>query len=173
MVTVIVAVEKSILLLSDTEVRSISVGFPTSKGAIEFRVFPIDRKDSFTLKLFTEDGEVAWCIGTTDTTVILWAVLVTVPRGTTVVTDEVVVGVSGYDGDVGCCGGGRGCRAFTITVSKVGRGRSGGTCNSCSMGVSRRASTMCSSEGVCWFVKWRSRLLQHLQCSHRQKRHSA
>jgi len=172
MVTVIVLVKKSILLLSDAEVRSIPVSFPTSKSDIEFRVLPVDRKNSFAFKLFTEDREVAWCIGTTDTTVILWAVLVTVPRGMTVATDEVVVGVSGYDGDVGCCGGRRGHRAFTIVVGKVRRGRSGGTCNSCSTGVSRRASMMCSSEGVCWFIKWRSHFLQYLQCSHRRKRHN-
>jgi hypothetical protein len=59
MVTVIVAVKKSVLLLSDAELRGISVGFPTSKGAIEFWVLPVDRENSFTLKLFTEDGEVA------------------------------------------------------------------------------------------------------------------
>jgi hypothetical protein len=101
MVTVIVAVEKSILLLSDTEVRSILISFPTSKGTIKFRILPVDRKDIFAFKLFAEDGEMAWCIGTTDATVILWAVLVTVPGGTTVTTDEVVVGVGGYDGDMG------------------------------------------------------------------------
>jgi hypothetical protein len=173
MVTIIVTVKKSILLLSDAEVRGISVSFPVSKSNIEFRVLPVDRKNSFAFKLFTEDGEVAWCIGTTDTTVILRAVLVMVPGGTTVATDEVVIGVSGYDGDMGCCGGRRGRRAFTIAVGKVGGGRSGGMCDSCSTGVSRRAPTMRSSEGVCWFVKWRSRFLQHLQCSHRRKRHSA
>jgi hypothetical protein len=171
MVTVVVAVEKSVLLLSDAEVRGILVSFPTSKGAIEFWVLPVDR-NSFALKLFTEDGEVVWCVGTTDTTVILWAMLVTVPRSSTVATDEVVVGVSGYDGDARRCGGCRGCRALPISVGKIGRGRSGGTCDSRPMGVSRRASTMRSLEGVCWFVKWRSHLLQHLQCSHRRKRHS-
>jgi hypothetical protein len=114
----------------------------------------------------------AWCIDTTDTTVILWAMLVTVPRSTTVMTDEVVVRVGGYDGDVGHCRGRWGHRTFVITVGKVGRGRSGGTCNLHSACVSRRASTMHSSEGMCWFVKWRSCFLQHLQCSHRRKRHS-
>jgi hypothetical protein len=172
MITLIVTVKKSVLLLGDAEFHSILVSLPTSKGAIEFRVLPVDRENGFALKLFTEDREMAWCIGTTDTAVILWAMLVMVPGGTTVVTDEVIVWVSSYDGDVGCCGGRRGCRAFTVAVGKVGRGRSGGTCNSCSMGVSRRVSTMRSSEGVCWFVKWRSRLLQNLQCSHRRKRHS-
>jgi hypothetical protein len=165
-VIVMVTVKKSILLLGDAEVRGISVSFPTSKGAIEFWVFPVDRKDSFALKLFTENGEVAWCIGTTDTTVILWAILVTMPRVTTVTTDKVVVGISGYDGDVGR--GRRGRRMFTIAVGKVGRG----TCDSCSMGVSRRASTMHSSEGMHWFIKWGGHFLQHLQCSHRRKRHS-
>jgi hypothetical protein len=173
MVAVIVTVKKSVLLFGDAEVRSISISFPTSKGTIEFQVFPIDRKDSFALELFTEDGEMAWCIGMTDTTVILWAILVTMPRVTTVTTDKVIVGIGGYNGDTGCGSGRQGCRTFTIVVGKVRRGRSGGTCNSCSMGVSRRASTMRSSEGVGWFVKWRSRFLQHLQCSHRRKRHSA
>jgi hypothetical protein len=173
MVTVIVAVKKSVLLFSDAKVRGISVSFPTSKSAIELWVFPVDRKDSLTLKLFTEDREVAWCIGTTDTTVILWAILVTVPRVTTVTTDEVVVRISGYDGDAGRCSRRWGSRAFMITVGKVGRGRSGGTCDSCSTGVSRGTSTVRSSEGVCWFIEWRSRFLQHLQCSHRRKRHSA
>jgi hypothetical protein len=101
MVIVIVSVEKSVLLLSDAEVRSISVSLPTSKGAIEFQVLPVDRKNSFALKLFIEDREMAWCIGMTDMTVILWAVLVMVPRGTTVATDKIVVRVSGYDGDAG------------------------------------------------------------------------
>jgi hypothetical protein len=173
MVTVIVMVKEGILLFSDAEVRSISVSFPMSKSAIEFWVFPIDRKDSFALKLFTEDREVAWCIGTTDTTVIFWAVLVTVPRVTTVTTDEVVVGISGYDGDARCRDRYWGCRTFMIAVGKVGKGRSGGTCNSGSTGGSRGASTVRSSEGVHWFIKWRSRFLQHLQCSHRRKRHSA
>jgi hypothetical protein len=173
MVTVIVAVKKSVLLFSDAEVHGISVSFPTIKGAIEFQVFPVDRKDSFALKLFTEDGEMAWCIGMTDTTVVLWVVLVAVPRVMTVTTDEVVVGISGYDGDAGRCSRHWGCRMFTIVVSKIRRGRSGGMSDSCSMGVSRRASTMRSSEGVCWFIKWRSRFLQHLQCSHRRKTHSA
>jgi hypothetical protein len=101
MVTVIVSVEKSVLLLSDTKVCGVSVSLPTSKGAVEFQILPVDRKNSFAFKLFTEDGEVAWCIGMTDTTVILWAVLVTMPGGMTVVTDKVVVGVGGYNGDAG------------------------------------------------------------------------
>jgi len=102
MVTVIVMMKKSILLLSDTEIRSISVSLPMSESSIEFWVLPVDRKNSFTLKLFTEDGEVAWCIGMTDATVILWAMFVTMPRSVTVMTDNVVVGVGGYDGDAGC-----------------------------------------------------------------------
>jgi hypothetical protein len=162
MVTVIVTMKKSVLLFSDAKVCGISVSFPMSKGTIEFWVLPVDRKDGFTLKLFTENREVAWCIGTTDTTVILWAVLVTMPRVATMTADKVVIWVGGYDGDAGCCGECRGCRAFTIAVGKVGRGRSRGACDSCSTGSSRRASTMHSSEGVCWFIKWRSRFLQHL-----------
>jgi hypothetical protein len=172
MVVVIVTVKKSVLLLSNAEVCSIFVGLPTSEGAIEFQVLPIDRKNSFAFKLFTEDRKMAWCVNTTGTTMILWAVLVTMPRGTTVTTDKVVVGVGSYDGDTECSGGHWGCRTFTITVGKVGRGRSGGTCDSSSTGISGRASTMHSSKGVCWFVKWRSCFLQYLQCSHRRKRHS-
>jgi hypothetical protein len=101
MVIVIVSVKKSVLLLSDAEVHSISISFPMSKGTIEFWVLPVDRKNSFALKLFTEDGEMAWCIGMTDTTVVLWAVLVMVPGGTTAATDEVVVRVGSYDGNMG------------------------------------------------------------------------
>jgi len=130
MVTVIVTMKEGVLLLSDAKIRSISVSFPTGKGAIKFWVLPVDRKDSFTFKLFTEDGEMAWCVDATDAAVILGAVFVTVTRVVTVTTNEVVVRVSGYDGDAGCGGGCRGCRAFAITVGKVGRGRSGGTCNS-------------------------------------------
>jgi hypothetical protein len=136
MVTVIVTMKKSVLLLSDAEIRSILVSFPTSKGAIEFRIFPVDRKNGFTLELFTEDREMAWCVGTTDTAVILWAMLVTVPMGATVMTDEVVVRVGGYHSDVGRCGGHQGRRMFAITVGKVGRGRSGGMCDSHSACVS-------------------------------------
>jgi hypothetical protein len=173
MVAVIVTVKKSVLLLSNAEVCRIFISFPASEGTIKFWVLPVDRKNSFAFKLLTQDGEMAWCVDTTDMTVILWAVLVTMPGGTTVTANEVVVGVSGYNGDAGCSGGRRGRGAFTIAVGKVRRGRSRGTCDSCSTGVSRRASMMRSSEGVRWFVKWRSRFLQHLQCSHRRKRHSA
>jgi hypothetical protein len=101
MVIVIVTVEKSILLLGNTEIRSVSVGLPMSEGTVEFQIFPVDRKDSFSLKLFAEDGEMAWSVGSTDTAVILWAILVMVPRIMTVTTDKVVVRISGYDGDVG------------------------------------------------------------------------
>jgi hypothetical protein len=167
MVTVIVTVKESVLLLSNTEVRGISVSLPMSKGAIEFWILPVDRKDSFALKLFTEDREMAWRINATNAAVVLRAVLVTMPGSATVTTNEVIVGVGGYDGDMGHGGGCWGRRAFTITVGKIGRGRSGGTCNSISTGISRRAFMMHSSEGVHWFVKWRSCFLQHLQCSHR------
>jgi hypothetical protein len=98
-VTVIVMVKKSVLLLSDAKFHRIPVSLPMSKGAIEFRVLPVNRKNSFTFKLFTEDGEMAWCIDVTDAAMILWAMLVTMPRGMTVTTDKVVVRVSGYDGD--------------------------------------------------------------------------
>jgi hypothetical protein len=122
MVTVIVAVKEGILLLGNTEVRSILVSLPMSEGAIEFWILPIDRKDSFAFKLFTEDGEMAWCVNVTDAAVVLRAVLMTMPGGATVMTDKVIVGVGGYNGDAGCGGGCWGCRAFAITVGKVGVG---------------------------------------------------
>jgi hypothetical protein len=130
MVTVIVTMKESVLLLSNTEVRSISVSLPTSEGAIKFWILPIDRKDSFTFKLFTEDGEVAWCVNATDAAMVLRTMFVTMPGRATVTTNEVIVRVGGYDGDAGRGRGRWGRRAFTITVGKVGRGRSGGTCNS-------------------------------------------
>jgi len=142
MVTVVVTMKESVLLLSNTEVHSISVSLPTSEGAIEFWILPVDRKDSFAFKLFTEDGEMAWCVNATNAAVVLRAVLVTMPGSATVTTNKVIVRVSGYDGDTGCGGGHWGRRAFVITVGKVGRGRSRGTCDSCSMGVSRRTSMM-------------------------------
>jgi hypothetical protein len=55
MVTVIVTVKKSILLLSNAKVCGIFVSLPTSEGAIEFWVLPVDRKNSFAFKLLTED----------------------------------------------------------------------------------------------------------------------
>jgi hypothetical protein len=173
MVTVVVMMKDGVLLLSNAKVCSISVSLPTSEGAIEFWILPVNRKNSFAFKLFTEDGEMTWCINVANAAVILRAVLVMMPRGTTVMTNKVIVGVGGYNGDVGRSGGHRGRRVFVITVGKVGRGRSGGTCDSCSTGGPGRASMMCSSEGVRWFIKWRSCFLQHLQCSHRRKRHSA
>jgi hypothetical protein len=130
MVIVIVTMKEGILLLSDAKVRSISVSLPAGKGAIKFWVLPVDRKNSFTFKLLAEDGEMTRCIGVTDAAVIFGAVFVTVTRVVTVTTNEIVGGVSGYDGDTGRRRGCRGCRAFTITVGKVGRGRSRGTCNS-------------------------------------------
>jgi len=129
MVTVIVTMKESVLLLSNAEVRSISVSLPTSGGAIEFWILPVDRKDSFTFKLFTEDGEMAWCVNATDAAVVLRAVLVTMSGGATVTANKVIVGVGGYDGDAGCGRGRWGRRVFAITVGKVGRGRSGGTCS--------------------------------------------
>jgi hypothetical protein len=130
MVMVIVTMKEGVLLLSDAKIRSISVSFPTGEGAIKFWILPVDRKDSFTFKLFTENGEMARGVDTTDAAVIFGAVFVTVTRVVTVTTNKVVVGVGGYDGDAGRGGGCRGCRAFAIAVGKVGRGRSGGTCNS-------------------------------------------
>jgi hypothetical protein len=134
MVTVIVTMKEGVLLLGNTKVRSISVSLPTSKGAIKFWILPINGKDSFTFKLFAEDGEMAWCVNATDAAVVLRAIFVTMPRIATVTTNEIVVGVGGYDGDAGRGGGHRGCRAFAIAVGKVGRGRSGGTCDSCPPG---------------------------------------
>jgi len=125
-----VTVKEGVLLLSDAKICSIFVSFPAGKGAIKFWILPVDRKDSFTFKLFTEDGEMARCVDATDAAVILGAVFVMVTRVVTVTTDKIVVGVSGYDGDAGRGGGCRGCRAFAITVGKVGGGRSGGTYNS-------------------------------------------
>jgi hypothetical protein len=124
MVIVIVTMKEGVLLLSNAKIRCISVGFPAGKGAIKFWILPVDRKDSFAFELFTEDGEVARCVDATDTAVIFGAVFVTVTRVMTVTTNEIVVGVGGYDGDAGRGGGRRGCRAFVITVGKVGRGRS-------------------------------------------------
>jgi hypothetical protein len=128
MVTVIVTMKESVLLLSNTEVHCISVSLPTSEGTIEFWILPVDRKDSFAFKLFTEDGEMVWCVDATNMAVVLRAVLVTMPGSATVMTNKVIVGVGGYDGDAGHGGGRWGRRAFAITVGKVGRGRSGGTC---------------------------------------------
>jgi hypothetical protein len=112
------------------------------EGAIKLRILPVNRKDCFAFKLFAKDGKVAGCVNKADMTMVLRAVLVTMPRSSTVATDEVVVGVGGYDGDAGCYGGHRGCRTFTIMCSKVGRGRSGCMCNTCSAGDSRRMSTL-------------------------------
>jgi hypothetical protein len=130
MVTVIVTMKKSVLLFGNTKLRSISVSLPTSEGAIKFWILPIDRKDSFTFKLFAEDGEVAWCVNAADAAMVLRAVLVTMSRGAAITTNKIVVGVGGYDGDTGCGGGRRRRRTVAITVGKVGRGRSGGTRNS-------------------------------------------
>jgi hypothetical protein len=148
MVAVVIMVKKSVLLLSDAEIHHIFLSFPASEGAIKFGVLPVNRKNSFAFKLFTKDGEMAWCVDATDAAVILRAVFVTVPGSATVTTNKIVVGVGGYDGDAGRSGGRWGRRAFAIMVGKVGRGRSGGTCISSSTGGPGRASTMCSVEGV-------------------------
>jgi hypothetical protein len=134
MVAVVITMKKSILLLSDAEICRIFISFPASESTIKLGVLPVDRKNSFAFKLFTKDGEMAQRVDATDTAVIFGAVFATVTRVATVTTNEIVVGVSGYDGDAGRGGGCRGCRAFTIAVGKVGRGRSRGTCNSCSSG---------------------------------------
>jgi hypothetical protein len=134
MIVVIITMKESILLLSDAEVCRIFISFPASESAVKLRVLPVDRKNSFAFKLFTKDGKMAWRVDTTDATMIFGAVFMTVTRIVTVTTNKIVVGVSGYDGDAGCGRGCRGCRAFAIAVGKVGRGRSGGTCNSCSSG---------------------------------------
>jgi hypothetical protein len=140
-IIVIVTVKEGILLLGNAKLRSIVISFPAREGAIKFRILPIDRKDCFAFKLFAKDGKVTWCINTTDTAMIFRAVLVMMPRNTTIATDEVIVRVGGYNGDSGCCGGRQGCRAFAITRGSVRRGRSGCACNTCSMGGSGRAST--------------------------------
>jgi hypothetical protein len=136
MIAVVITMKKGILLLSDAEICRIFISFPTSESAIKLGVLPVDRKNSFAFKLFTKDGEIARCIDTTDVAMIFGAVFVMVTRIATVMTNKIVVGVSNYDGDAGRGGGCRGCRAFAIAVGKVGRGRSGGTCNSCSSGCS-------------------------------------
>jgi hypothetical protein len=68
------------------------------KGAVKFRILPVNREDCFTIKLLAEDREVAWSINVTYAAMIFRAVFVTMPGGMTVATNE-VVGVSGYDGD--------------------------------------------------------------------------
>jgi hypothetical protein len=55
MVVVIVIVQESVLLLCNTKVRSITISFPTRKGAVEFRILPVNRKDGFAVKLLAED----------------------------------------------------------------------------------------------------------------------
>jgi hypothetical protein len=154
MVIVVVLVEKSILLLSNTKLHSVAISFHMREGTKKFRILPIDRKDCFTFKLLAKDGTVTWCISMADTTMILRAVLVTMPGSMTVVTDEVVVGVGGYDGDTGRCGGRQGCRMFAITCGKVGRGRSGCMCNTCSTGGSRGTSMLQSVECMGRFIEW-------------------
>jgi hypothetical protein len=139
-IIVIVMVKEGILLLSNTKLCSIAISFPAREGTIKFRILPIDRKDCFAFKLLAKDGKVTWCINMTDTAMIFRAVLVTMPGGTTIATDEVVVRVGGYNGDAGCYGGCRRCRAFAIACGSVGRGRSGYMCNTCSTGGSGRAS---------------------------------
>jgi hypothetical protein len=134
MVIVIVMVKKSFLLLSNAKLRSVTISFPMREGTVEFRILPVDMKDCFTFKLLAKDGEVTRCINTADTTVVLRAVLVTMPRITTVTTNEVVVRVGGYDGDVGCCSRCQGCRTLVIMGGMIGRGRSGCACNVCPMG---------------------------------------
>jgi hypothetical protein len=136
MVIVIVMVKKSILLLSNTKLCSVTISFPMREGAIKFRIFPVDRKDCFAFKLLAEDGKVTWCINMADMTMILRPVLVMMPRSMAVMTDEVIVRVGGYDGDAGHCGGHQGCRMFAIMCSKVRRGRGRCTCNTCSAGGS-------------------------------------
>jgi hypothetical protein len=136
MVIVVVTVKKSILLLSNAKFCSITISFPTREGTIKFRILPIDRKDCFAFKLLAKDGKVTWCVNVADRTMILRAVLVTMPRSAAVTTNEVVVRVGGYNGDAGHCGGHWECRMFVIACGKVGRGRSGCTCNTCSAGVS-------------------------------------
>jgi hypothetical protein len=141
-VVVTVMVKKSILLLSNTKLRSIAIGFPTRESTIKFRIFPIDRKDCFTFKLLAKDGKVTWCVNMADMTVILRAILVTMPGVATVVTDKVVVRVGGYDGDAGRCGGCWGHRMLVIMCGKVRRGRSRCMCNACSTGGSGGTSAL-------------------------------
>jgi hypothetical protein len=142
MVIVVVTVKEGILLLGNAKLRGIVISFPMGEGAIKFRILPVDRKDCFAFKLLAKDGKVTWCISTADTTMILRAILVMMPRVTTVTTNEVVVRVGGYDGDAGCCSGRRGCRTLAITGGTIGRGRSGCACNACPTGGSGGASPL-------------------------------
>jgi hypothetical protein len=102
MVIVVVAMKKSVLLLSDTKLSGIMISFPMREGAIKFRILPVDRKNCFAFKLLAKDGKMAWCINMTDAAMILRAVLVTMPRSSAVMTNKVVVRISGYDSDARC-----------------------------------------------------------------------
>jgi len=155
MVIIVVMMKKSVLLLSNAKLSSISISFPMREGAVKFRILPIDRKNCFAFKLLAKDGKMAWCINTTDVAMVLRAVFVAMPGSLAVMTNKVVVRIGGYDGDVRCCGGHCGCRIFAITRGKVRRGRSRGMCDSCSMSSSGRASTMHSSEWMHWLIKRR------------------
>jgi hypothetical protein len=100
MVIVVVTMKKSVLLLSNTKLSSIVVSFPMTEGIIKFGILPINRKNCFAFKLLAKDGEMTWCISTTDAAMIPRAVLLAMPRSTAVTTNEVVVGISGYNGDM-------------------------------------------------------------------------
>jgi len=152
MVIVKVPIKKSILLLQDTEVGSIMISLPMREGTIELGIFPINGKNRFTFKLLAKDREVAWCINTADATVVARAVLMTMTRVPTIMTDKIIVRVGSYDGDAGCGGGRWGCRMFAITHGMVGRGRSGCACNTCLMCGSRGTSSLRSPKLVHRFI---------------------
>jgi hypothetical protein len=90
MVIVMVLVQKIILFFHNTEFSGIVINFPTRKGAVKYGILPINRKDHFSVKVFTKDGEVARRISVAYMTVIVGTVFVMMSRGMTVATDEVV-----------------------------------------------------------------------------------
>jgi len=125
MVIFSVLVKEGILFLCNTEISSITICFPVRKGAVKLRIFPVDRKDCFTIKLLAEDQEVAWCVSMTDAAVILGAMLVMMTSSMANMANKIVVRISGDYNDMGCCGWHGGCRTFTIAGGMFGRGRSG------------------------------------------------
>jgi hypothetical protein len=91
-------------------------------------------------------------ISVTYAAMILGAVFVTMSGEVTVMTDKVVVGISGYDGDAGRCGGRWGCRTFAIMCGMVRRERSRCACNMCLVGRSGVETQF--STGWYWPILW-------------------
>jgi hypothetical protein len=101
MIIIRVMLKKSILLFRGATVSSISVCFPMCKGAIKFRILPINRKVGFTTQLLAKDGEVSWCILATYLTIVFWAVLMMMTSNFAIMAYKVVVWVSLHYGDLG------------------------------------------------------------------------